>query len=202
MITEFDQVTEFPLCWPDNKPRCAQRIGSPFKTSMAKAQQEICIELPRWGARHWVVSMAPQYRQGAVDPGVAIWWKHPVAVPGQKHYSYDLRVLACDTYLAREDNLHAIALTFERLRSLERYGTYSLEQAIEGARLALPAPGGEVPVDWKTLLGYISALPDDKQLVLVEHTYRSMSKDAVGDEAQQRRLNLAIEAARQELGNG
>jgi hypothetical protein len=199
MITTLDDVTEFPLCWPDDKPRAADRSASPFRTSMAKAQQEIREELPRWRVRHWVVSMAPQYRQGLVDPAVAVWWNHPVLSADGQHWEYDLRVLACDSYLLREANLHAIALTFERLRSLERYGTYSMKQAIEGARLALPAPEGEKPVDWNTVLGPIPPIARDQRLVLAEHAYRAKSREVNGDEAAQRRLNLAIEAARKEL---
>jgi hypothetical protein len=203
MITELDQVTEFPLCWPPDKPRSSQRAPSPFRTTMARAQEEIRWELPRWRARRWVISMAPQYRQGAIDPGVAIWWEHPVLSADGRRYDYDLRVLACDNYLLREANLHAIALTFERLRSLERYGTYSMDQAIEGARLALPPPAGrEVAVDWKKLLGYISPpIPKAQQLVLCKHAFRSMSREVAGDETKQRELNLAIEAARAELSD-
>lgn len=198
-IQTLDDVTEFPLTWPDNKPRAAERISGGFKTTMARAQQEIREEMPRWRARAWVLSMAPQYRQGQVDPGVALWWSHPVIRDGDNRYSYDLRVLACDTYLRREDNLHAIALTLERLRSLERYGTYSLEQAIEGARLALPPPENERAVDWRKLFDCVPGLPADKQLVLAEHTYRMMSRDTAGDQARQRDLNAAIAAAREEL---
>jgi hypothetical protein len=166
---------------------------------MAKAEQEIREEMPRWGARAWTISTAPSYRQGPIDPGVALWWDHPYRTD-EGTRAYDLRVLACDNYLLREANLHAIALTLERLRSFERYGTYSMKQAIEGARLALPGPTGSAPPDWKTLLGFVSGLPKDKQLVLCEHAYRSMSREANGDEARQIQLNLAIEAARQELG--
>lgn len=194
--TRLDDVTEFPLCWPEAKPRTAQRIGSPFRTSMARAQQEIREEMPRWGALGWTVSMAPQYRSGPIDPAAALWWEHPLdGAPGR-----DLRVLACDTYTSREANLHAIALTLERLRSVERYGTFSLDQATAGARLALPAPDAP-PVDWKRLLGDITApgLTNAKRLVLAESTYRAMSKEAAGDEDRQLRLNLAIEAARKEL---
>jgi hypothetical protein len=166
---------------------------------MAKAQQEIREEIPRWRARHWVVSMAPQHRQGPIDPGVAVWWNHPVLSADGQRYEYDLRVLACDTYTMREANLHAIALTFERLRSLERYGTYSMEQAIEGARLALPGPATAEVIDWKAILGPLPPIDRGQQLVLAEYAYRTKSRAVNGDVAAQRQLNLAIEAARREL---
>ena len=52
----------------------------------------------------------------------------------------ELRVLACDKYVKMADNLHAICLTLEAMRALERWGAYTAEQAAEGARLALPPP--------------------------------------------------------------
>lgn len=198
-IQTLDDVTEFPLCWPDNKPRAAERIDTPFKATMARAQQEIAEEMPRWSARHWVISMAPQYRQGLIDPGVALWWSHPVLTPDGRRYSYDLRVLACDTYRLREANLHAIYLTLDRLRSLGRYGTYDLTQASAGARLALPPPAGEERVDWRRVFEVIPGIPNAKQLVLVEHEYRTKSRAANGDEQRMRELNAAIAAARLEL---
>lgn len=194
MITSLDEVTEFPLCWPPDKPRCGDRSTPSFRTPMAKAQEEIRYELPRWRARRWVVSMAPQYRQGAVDPGVAIWWEHPVLSADGRHYDYDLRVLACDNYVLREANLHAIALTFERLRSLERYGTYSMDQAIEGARLALPGPASVPQRPWYEVLGVNAMTP----LVVCEAAYKALARVRAGDHDQMVELNLAIEQARKD----
>ena len=118
-ITRLDQVSEFPLCWPPDKPRAAERVATPFKTSMAKAHREIDNEMGRWHATAYVISMAPVYRRGPVDPGVAVWWSMPSRVRGAP--VADLRVLACDNYLLREANLHAIALTLRgaaRVRAL------------------------------------------------------------------------------------
>lgn len=198
MILALDDITEFPLCWPPNKPRTGQRIASSFKTSMAKAQEHIRWEMPRWRARGWVISMAPQHRQGAVDPAVVLWWEHPIITDGKR--TYDLRVIACDTYLRREDNLHAIGLTLERLRSLERYGTYSMEQAVEGARLALPAPPGQEPaVPWWEVLGVERKWP----LAAIEAIWRSKAEKAHPDREggsveQMAALNAAMDAARAE----
>lgn len=192
MITSLDQVTESRLCWPDNKPRAAQRVGSPFKNrEVASETRGVETELERWRIRKFIVSRNNQ-RIFAGDPGCAAWWEDRKG---------ELRVLACDKYVKIADNMHAIRLTLEAMRALERWGAYTAEQAAEGARLALPPPEGMAP-DWRNLLGSISGLPNDKQLVLCEHAYRSMSREAAGDEAKQRALNLAIEAARKELGSG
>lgn len=190
-ITDLGQVTESRLCWPDTKPRAAHRTGSPFKSEAAKAAQGIQYEMERWRIRSWILSRNNQ-RLFAGDPAAALWWLDRKG---------DLRVLACDKYVKLADNLHAIELTLAAMRGLERWGAYTAEQAAEGARLALPPPESAAP-DWRTLLGSISGLAPDKQLVLCEHAYRSMSREAVGNEKKQRDLNLAIEVARQELRGG
>lgn len=191
-ITDLGQVTESRLTWPDNKPRAAQRVGGPFKNREAASETRgVETELERWGIRQFIVSRDNQ-RIYAGDPAATVWWISRLG---------ELRVLACDKYAKLADNLHAIRLTLEAMRALERWGAYTAEQAAEGARLALPPPEGAAP-NWRKLLGHVSGLPNDKQLVLVEHTYRSMSREAAGDEATQRELNLAIEAARKELKGG
>lgn len=188
MITDLGQVTESRVCWPETKPRTGSRSESPFRRpSVDREQVEIETELGRWGLRKFIISKNNQ-RIYAGDPACAVWWLDRRG---------ELRVLACDKYQTLGANMHAIRLTLEAMRALERWGAYTAEQAAEGARLlALPAPEG---ADWRRLLGFVSGLPSDKQLVLVEHSYREMSRAAAGDDARQRTLNLAIEAARKEL---
>jgi hypothetical protein len=194
MITTLDQVTEQRLCWPDTKPRAAQRIASSFiSCETAREERRIEHEFGRWGVRKFIVSRN-NLRIFAGDPAAAAWWLHPRAG--------DLRVLACDKYQKLADNLHAIALTLEAMRALERWGAYTAEQAAQGARLALPLPAPAPAARWKEIFGFVPGLGADRQLVLVEHAYRSQSREAAGDEDRQRILNLAIEAARKELTHG
>ena len=200
-ITRLDQVSEFPLCWPPDKPRAAERVATPFKASMAKAQREIENEMGRWRAAAYVISMAPVYRRGPIDPGVAVWWSMPMP-KGFGGPAADLRVLACDNYQLRQANLHAIALTLEGLRAFERYGTYSRDQAIEGARLFLPKPPqvseGEPP--WWQILGVERSWP----LAAVEAVWKTRLEkahpDRGGEPGEAAALNAAISAARRELG--
>jgi hypothetical protein len=192
--TYLDQVTEFPLCWPEAKPRAAERHASPFQTSMAKASFEIAREMRLWRAAAHVVSMAPAYRQGRIDPGVALWWSMPGATPARA-----LHVLACDSYQQREANLHAIALTLTGLRAFERYGTYSREQAIEGARpLALPPPVNAEPPWWRVL-----GVGRDWPLAAVEMAWRTKldtaHPDRGGAPGEAAKLNAAMTQARREL---
>lgn len=197
-IRELAEVTEYPLCWPPNKPRSAQRQRSPFKTTLPKAEREVGEEMRRWGARGYVVSMSPRHRLRQIDPGVALWFNMPIT---GKPVS-ELRVLACDTYEDPGDNLHAIALTLTGLRAFERYGTYSREQAIEGARLALPPPTRVDGPPWWEVLGVKREWP----LEAIEAVYRTKVEkahpDRGGSTAEIAALNAARDEARKELGRG
>lgn len=192
MITELGEVTESRLCWPETKPRTVSKVDSPFRhPEVAKAAKGVEREMSAWKIRSWILSRNHQ-RIYAGDPGAALWWNDRKG---------ELRVLAADKYTKLADNIHAIELTLSAMRGLERWGAYTAEQATEGARLALPPPADQA-IDWKRVLGYESTLglTRDKQLILAEHTYRSLARDAFNDQGRLRELNLAIDAARKELG--
>jgi hypothetical protein len=198
MITSLDDVSDFPLCWPENKPRVAQRVASSFyATTLAKSISEIERELHTYKALRFVVSMAPAYRRTKSDPAVAVWFE----IQKRGASTRQLRVIGCDKYNLQEDNAHAVALTLKGLRAFERYGTYTTEQALEGASAgALPPPDDYKP-QWRTVFGDIpSGLAKDEALAVIERRYRTMAKSSAEDEISLRRLNLAIEAARAELG--
>ncbi len=141
--------------------------------------------------RAYVISRNNQ-RIFAGDPGVAVWWADRKDA---------LRVLACDKFTTQAFNLHAIVLTLTAMRGLERWGAYTIEQAIEGARLALPSPEVET-LDWRLIFKappLTAGLAKIDILDMVNTRYRRMAGEANGDDSELRRLNLAIEAARKEL---
>ena len=189
MILSLDEVFESRLCWPDSKPRAAQRNASAFKsTEVAKEQRRIEGELSRWGIRHYIISRNNQ-RLFAGDPAAAVWWNNR-----QK----ELRVLACDRYEKLADNMHAIFLTLGAMRALERWGAYTAEQAAEGARLALPPPETDA-IDWPSILGVQRGWP----LPAIEAVWKTRVEkahpDRGGDPALMAQLNAAMDAARKEI---
>jgi hypothetical protein len=193
-ITSLDEVTTYPLCWPPNKERTASRVDSPFKTSMATAEEEISYEMGRLYAPRYVISRAPGYLRGGVDPGVALWFEiQHDALP-------ELRVLACDKYSSVTANTHAIALTLEALRAVDRWGAYSVEQAIEGARLALPAPGEQVRKAWWLVIGVKREWPLDAIEAVWKTKLEKAHPDRGGSTEAMVELNVAITAARKEKG--
>lgn len=115
-VTTLSDVTEFPLCWPDNKERSAKRQTSLFQTTMAKARAEIDDEMTHWHAIEHVISCTPTDRRGLIDRGVALWWSMHTRTGAA------LQILACDRYSDAADNLHATALTLEASRGCVRWG--------------------------------------------------------------------------------
>lgn len=192
--TSLDQISEYPLCWPPSKQRAASRARSRFDASLAKAHKEIEQEMGRWGiGSRYVISMAPAFRRTTTDPGVALWFLMPLRKGQTKR---ELRVIACDSYDIQEHNLYAVARTLNALRAIERWGAYSLEQAVEGARPMLPPPEGQGKRAWWDVLGVASNWP----LEAIEIKYQSLAKrahpDAGGSAEQMAELNGAIDEAR------
>lgn len=150
--------------------------------------------MARLGAVRFIISRAPTYRGGVTDPGCAVWFESRKGIMHEP----ELRVLACDKYRSNIDNLHAIALTLEALRAVDRWGAYSIEQAIEGARLALPAPEGHAPPKWWDIIG----VEQDWPLKAIEAVWKTKLEKAHPDRGGSTEamvaLNVAIEAARQE----
>lgn len=212
-ITNLDEVRESGLTWPEDKPRSASRQDSPFmsrvpfydngsstprykrqRPQVDAEEQSVRQELARWSVREFIVSRnRTRTLSGSGDVGVAVWW-----VAKDK----SLRVLACDRWATLGENMHAIVLTLDAMRGLERWGAYTAEQAAEGAKLALPPPAGSETIDWRLVLAVtgMDALPKADLLDIANARYRRAAANASGDDAELRRLNLAIEAARKDLG--
>ena len=192
MITNIAEVREGRLTWPENKPRSSHRVRGAFATQLDKALRELGYEIERWRPLEYVVSRNNQ-RVYAGDPAVALWWVD--------RKTKELRVLACDKYDSMASNAHAIFLTLDAMRALGRWGAYTVEQAAQGAKLALPPPEGQSQeTPWRVVLGDLpSGVAGDDALAIVQSRYRKKAAEAGGDEGAILRLNLAIEKARAEL---
>lgn len=192
MVQTIDEVREGRLTWPEHKPRASHRIEGRFDTQLDKALGYLKHEIERWRPLDYIISRNNQ-RVYAGDPAVALWWTD--------RKTKELRVLACDKYDTMASNAHAIYLTMDAMRALERWGAYTMEQAAQGAKLALPPPEGmSNDVPWRSVLGDIPAgLAGDDALAVVQTRYRKLAAQNASDEGAILRLNLAIERARSEL---
>lgn len=195
-IQTLEDVRERRLSWPEHKPRTSHRVRGAFRNhSIDGRVREFSFEMERWKVRdgEWVVSRNSD-RSFAGDPAVALWWLDP--------RDRSLRVLACDRYETQANNAHAILLTLEAMRALERWGAYSAEEAAQGAKaLALPAPESGA-VNWRTELGDLPpGVAGEDAILIINGRYRTKAAACNGNEATMLRLNLAVEAARKEFGS-
>jgi len=189
----------YPLHWPAGWPRTRpeDRKRGTFQKAMAKALDDLCDELDRWGAEDYVVSSdlrprldgRPYANQPKVDdPGVAIYFRL-----GEREVS-----MACDTFEKIEHNVRAIGLSVESLRALERYGASQiLERAFRGFT-ALPEPGdawGTLGLDRRA----ITAMPKDLADGAIRDAFRAralqMHPDAGGTDEGFEELVRARDAA-------
>lgn len=141
----------YPLSWPAGKPRAKHREDSRFsrpvswnnrKHSMSEAVDLIESEVRRMGGIALVISSNVKLKQSGLpysgqaqpeDTGAAVYFllkQRPI-------------VFACDKFNRVECNLWSIGKTIEATRSIERWGSASIEQSFRGF-MAIPERAGGV----------------------------------------------------------
>jgi hypothetical protein len=203
----------YPLQWPDGVPRTGTPKYSAFGVRgqgvpCGVAIQEVLEELRRHGARTIVISTNLPTRADGLpmasasakvsDNGTAVYWTERVRDRLAPH------VITCDRWRNLGCNLHAISLSLQALRGLDRWGAVRREQAFAGFR---ELPGGDTPVarPWREVLGGMpSGLDAKRSLELARARYRALMAshhpDRGGDLEVAISLNKAIEEAIAELG--
>lgn len=191
----------FPLAWPAGWKRATTRRHSPLRSrghvlTAYTATDRLVAEMRRLGASDFVLSSNVALRNDGFprsgqpepkDVGVAVYFT-------LKKRS---QVLACDAFTTVADNIGAIARHIEALRTMDRYGVGTVEQAFAGY-VALPSRV-EDAIDWRAAL----RLEAQATLAQAEAQYRALARqhhaDAGGTHEAMVTLNAAIEAARKEL---
>ncbi len=199
----------YPLQWPDGYPRTEprKRQASRFSSGMLAAGQAVHQHLKLVRARQVVITSDVPHRQDGLpyasarepeDVGVAVWWIGEDAVE---------HVLACDRWRLVRDNLHAIALTLDAVRGINRWGASDILRRVFAGFTALP-PGTEPSppspasaILWRETLGVpnIPNLSPEDTIDLAKAHHRRLIKthhpDAGGNVAVAADLNAALEAA-------
>lgn len=186
------------LDWPLGRPITHKPKRSRFDShSLSKCIDELGLELKRLRAEdvvltaNWEVS-AHTRRPNVAQPrsrvehfGVSVFWRRAAR-------SYQL---ACDTYSSWEDNLWALARHIEAVRTQERYGVATLEEAFKGAELALPAaPQHRAPHE---VLGLTQQQARDR--ANVDACYRTLAREHHPDAGGSADQMAALTSARDQL---
>lgn len=177
-------IEAFPLHWPAgwNRTIDYRRERGAFKTTFAKARDEVMAEVARMGGRNPVLSSNLQLRRDGLpyaqqariaDPGIAIYFE----------YKGKPMCFACDRYTTIEANTRAIQLTIAALRGIERWGASDMmERAFTGfAALEAPSTG------WRSVLDSVDPEGSYRRLRAQHHPDRG------GDAAQFQRVQKAWE---------
>lgn len=185
-------IEAYPLAWPDGWPRrdSSRRTGSRYEVSFLRARDELARQLKLAGARHPVISTnVPLRRDGLPlanmaepkDPGVAVYWDDRKG---------KARVIACDCWRTVRENLRAVGLTIEALRTIERTGASELLERAYSGFARLPA----APDCW-SVLGLSKGTPTER----VSDRYRELARqhhpDRGGNAETMSRINAAYQEA-------
>lgn len=132
-------VPSYPLLWPAGWQRTHNPEYSKFKPNSAYSEgYEVTHQLELLGADRVVITSNMQYRADGLpyqrqpnisDTGVAVYF----TLNGEE------QCIPCDKWNKVEENLHAIALTIDALRGLERWGAKDMVNAAFRGFKALPA---------------------------------------------------------------
>lgn len=195
-----NEPQRFPLSWPHGWARTKFRGDSRFRVTLSESFDRLERELERLRAVNPFLSSnlvlgvrgQPLANQAQpADTGVAVYFK--LRSKGALHD----RVLACDRYRKVEENIAAIAAHIDALRAIERHGVGTIEQAFAGYT-ALPPPSEDNRAPWRSVFHLKPDAPVTAADVNV--IYRAAAKRAATDESRLLELNLARDAAMQELG--
>lgn len=198
-------VDAHPLTWPEGWKRTPphQRKKARYSIGFAKARGDVIhtLRLMQVQQHNIVISSnIPSKSNGLPyatyaepsDPGVACFWTTK---------THERRVVACDCWRTVRDNLRAVGLALEALRTLERTGASEILNRAFTGFAALP-PGRLDDNHWRVVLMLTSNYTRDD----VEARYRELSlkthPDKGGTHEAMVKLNAAREAALKFLGIG
>jgi len=122
-----------PLTWPEGEPRTpVKRTNSPFQVTRFRTESQLEEELKRFKAVNIILSYDRGRGGGAPkDSAVALYFD----LPGDRKIS-----ICCDLYSRQDDNVRAIYMVIEAMRTIERYGGQHLSQKSFTGFAALPPP--------------------------------------------------------------
>jgi hypothetical protein len=195
-------IEAYPLHWPAGWPRTARPRRSNFRTKFGDARANVRRELALLGARGVVVSTnlplkpngdpyAPnsrrKLREGEERPEYAEPEDRGVAV--YFTLNNETRCIPVDKWDKVGDNLHAVGLTINALRGLDRWGAKEMINAAFSGFAALPAETASP--SWWSILG----VAHDAPMAEIDAAFKRQSlqhhPDRGGDVALWHELNEA-----------
>lgn len=123
-----------PLAWPTDEPRTPplNKIRkSPFSVSASRTENQLGEELTRFKARDAILSIDLPFRGAVKDAAAALFFDLP---DGRKIS------ICCDLYYQQSDNIRALLMVLQAMRTIQRYGGHNISQKTFTGFVALPPP--------------------------------------------------------------
>lgn len=184
---------QHPLTWPEGEPRTPgheKRGKSQFATTRLRTERQLEDELKRFKATDAILSFNVARRGRVDDTAVALFF----SLPDGRQIS-----ICCDLYLSQDDNMRAIYMVIDAMRTIARYGGDHLSQKSFTGFAALPPPK-----DVWSILGLNKDLgqrlsPKLRREYVME-AFRERAKEGHGKGHDMSALVEARDIALQELG--
>lgn len=183
---------KIPLTWPADEPRTPiKRPSSPFQVTRHRTERQLEDELKRFRATEIILSYDRGRGGGAPkDSAAALYF----TLPGGRKIS-----ICCDLYKSQDDNVRAIYMVIESMRTIERYGGQHLSQKSFTGFAALPPPKDV----WQILgisKGVGEALSAKMKREFVQEAFRERVKEGHAAGADMAALTEARDEALKQLG--
>jgi hypothetical protein len=187
---------QFPLNWPLDWERTPahKRTDSIFRVTPEKAKTHLLEQLRLLKATQFILSTNIPVRKDGLpyanagtpeDPGAALYYLRKDTQ----------NVIPCDRYKRLHENIRAIGLALEALRTLDRHGiTGMMDRAMIG--LALPAPQEPVQKPWFEVFGVSPHAPKNVVLAVYKALAEEHHPDKGGDHHSMTILNIALQQAK------
>lgn len=185
-------IPPYPLCWPDNQPRCKSRAASQFRTELPKALKNVSDSLRLFAHDS---GKALQFMQitsnvglaggNPADPGIAVWFQWDGA----------MRCIAVDRYAKVAENLQAIHHVMEARRVELRHAGIEMVRTTFRGFTALPPPPDQKP--WHELLGIAATASAEE----IDAAYKAKARLLATEnrQADLQDLNVARDRARSQF---
>lgn len=159
-------IEAYPLCWPVGYPRTEQPAFNPkfFKTTFDTERKDILRQLKLLKATDVIISTNIPLRQDGQP--YSTWEKRTIHDKGiAVYFNLDGQpsVLCCDAWSLFEDNMHALVLTIDAMRGIDRWKVSEVLKRTFSGFKALPQET-QTAVDIWTILG-LSGKPDETRFV-------------------------------------
>lgn len=182
-----------PLAWPENEPRTPQhqrQSKSLFNTTIGKTLDQLERELLRFRAKNIILSIDLPFRGKVNDSAAALFFD----LPGDRAIA-----VCCDLYTKQDDNVRALFMVIQAMRTIERYGGQHLSQKSFSGFVALPPPRDV----WQILRiskGVAEVLSEKLRREFVMEAFRMRVKEGHGAGADMAALTEARNEALKQLG--